>query len=930
MERIKEFLTRRNIIALIILAVLAVGLLVGLRLVQQQQQLKSQAAGEWQCDTLNPPLFCMLFSTSPNRDGGSITVGQDVYVFVKGNAGGTNVRLQGNPNSISVSGTYDGAVHVGADAVTKCGDSSYQNCWIFKIPGSNITSSTQNYSETFVSTEASAGTVASSFQAAAARGATGNVAPVTIGGRVTSTGSGNPGIGGITIQIYDDTFNQQTRSVNTDANGNYSLAGFVRNGDSYRVTPPLTAPQGFTGIASPPDYNQQTAGGSPDCKTSCNFTFAPASPHLDYNAEWVLPISVQGDGKSGTIDNFPAPGLIDGKTYQLTILMKNTTGGNAQPWTTSYKFQAQSPTDQDSDLGLSAQSISPRYTVNPGDPPYAFGITIRPKQGPHRFVWRMINDKNEAFGALVDIQLTVVASPAGGPGPSPSPSPGTFKVKLTANPTVVESDKDLTTITWVITGVPRGEQIDSCIASGDPNWTGSQTTSSSSKSVKLTNTSGTDALNKQLELVCITNNEKTATGRATVTVNKTSPSPSPSPSPGGGFDFSINKPSDFIMTKGQAQAGKEFVVSKTAGSAEDVTFAISGNTGGAVAIFSPSVACKPDPSTCRRTVTFTTANADPGDYSVTIQGTSTGGLSRESYPFNLKINPSPPIVTCFVVSTSPNTRSLFNNCDPTKISSMNKPLESVIAGFLDSFSQTFDFTLPSGNGSKPLYARFLQIPEGGSLVGSCAANPTKCRETTAGITLVLPKLSPCPPKGDVNSDGQVSNADADTVLKSVVGNITLTPAQKIIADVTADGSIGSDDANTILQYAEGTILTFPACSPPPPPVTNCVCQTDNTCSSPCQFTKLTDIGYTDPISCFTPVRIHNIAPSSANKNAYCNRLRRTEGDANADGKIDVDDYLYFLTAISLGKVPVSVDPDFDGDGQIDLDDLTIWERSTNP
>ena len=44
MDQIKEFLTRRNIIALVILAVLAVGLLVGVRLVQQQTQLKSKAA----------------------------------------------------------------------------------------------------------------------------------------------------------------------------------------------------------------------------------------------------------------------------------------------------------------------------------------------------------------------------------------------------------------------------------------------------------------------------------------------------------------------------------------------------------------------------------------------------------------------------------------------------------------------------------------------------------------------------------------------------------------------------------------------------------------------------------------------------------------------------------------------------------------------
>lgn len=44
MDQLTAFLTRRNIIALLIIGVLAAGLLVGLRLVQQQTQLKSKAA----------------------------------------------------------------------------------------------------------------------------------------------------------------------------------------------------------------------------------------------------------------------------------------------------------------------------------------------------------------------------------------------------------------------------------------------------------------------------------------------------------------------------------------------------------------------------------------------------------------------------------------------------------------------------------------------------------------------------------------------------------------------------------------------------------------------------------------------------------------------------------------------------------------------
>jgi len=64
--------------------------------------------------------------------------------------------------------------------------------------------------------------------------------------------------------------------------------------------------------------------------------------------------------------------------------------------------------------------------------------------------------------------------------------------------------------------------------------------------------------------------------------------------------------------------------------------------------------------------------------------------------------------------------------------------------------------------------------------------------------------------GDINCDGSVTPLDASLVLQHIVGKITLTPEQQVIADVTGDGSISALDAAYILQYCVGITTVFPA------------------------------------------------------------------------------------------------------------------------
>ena len=63
--------------------------------------------------------------------------------------------------------------------------------------------------------------------------------------------------------------------------------------------------------------------------------------------------------------------------------------------------------------------------------------------------------------------------------------------------------------------------------------------------------------------------------------------------------------------------------------------------------------------------------------------------------------------------------------------------------------------------------------------------------------------------GDVDGDGEITQADADIVMQVGGGIITLTNIQKIAADVNGNGKVNTSDAQLIAQYANGGIDKFP-------------------------------------------------------------------------------------------------------------------------
>ena len=79
-------------------------------------------------------------------------------------------------------------------------------------------------------------------------------------------------------------------------------------------------------------------------------------------------------------------------------------------------------------------------------------------------------------------------------------------------------------------------------------------------------------------------------------------------------------------------------------------------------------------------------------------------------------------------------------------------------------------------------------------------------QKTASIAV---RVSSNAPLGDLNNDGDVDSADALLILRSSVGLMALSEAQRAVADVNSDNSIDAGDAILILRYDAGLIDEFP-------------------------------------------------------------------------------------------------------------------------
>lgn len=159
-----------------------------------------------------------------------------------------------------------------------------------------------------------------------------------------------------------------------------------------------------------------------------------------------------------------------------------------------------------------------------------------------------------------------------------------------------------------------------------------------------------------------------------------------------------------------------------------------------------------------------------------------------------------------------------------------------------------------------------------------------------------------------------------------------TPVSVIFTTQTKAAGIG-ETANILTGMTPATVTiggsgNVPTSTPTPPtitPVSTCVCKTDNSCDTTCIFDKIPGIAtYRSPILCNLNATIFSSAPTSTNKNNWCKTSPlRTRGDADLNNAVDNTDYLYYVQAVNGGKIPPSVNPDFNGDGEVGTSDRQI-------
>ena len=95
------------------------------------------------------------------------------------------------------------------------------------------------------------------------------------------------------------------------------------------------------------------------------------------------------------------------------------------------------------------------------------------------------------------------------------------------------------------------------------------------------------------------------------------------------------------------------------------------------------------------------------------------------------------------------------------------------------------------------------------------------------------------------------------------------------------------------------------------------------------FVKRVESGtiYTDPIKCSLTTSIFGtIIPGQANRNEWCSRTKRTLGDTDGDGSITPVDLGYYSNAVNGRNIPITVNPDINGDGLISPEDREIIIR----
>lgn len=128
-----------------------------------------------------------------------------------------------------------------------------------------------------------------------------------------------------------------------------------------------------------------------------------------------------------------------------------------------------------------------------------------------------------------------------------------------------------------------------------------------------------------------------------------------------------------------------------------------------------------------------------------------------------------------------------------------------------------------------------------------------------------------------------------------------------------------------------TVVPTIGITPSPTPNISCLCNTDGACTAACTFNKFeSPVSYHTPMRCSLSESLFASPPSPEDKTSWCRATNRTKGDSDGNGTLNSIDYFYYITAANGGSIPATVNPDFNGDGEVGAIDREILVKSLNP
>lgn len=215
-------------------------------------------------------------------------------------------------------------------------------------------------------------------------------------------------------------------------------------------------------------------------------------------------------------------------------------------------------------------------------------------------------------------------------------------------------------------------------------------------------------------------------------------------------------------------------------------------------------------------------------------------------------------------------------------------------------------------------------------IGKCPTGESKCRRR--GVTKSCDGLGQqdCQSKGCTWTAGNVcATACTKTCGGGTCNNVCGQPisCNTQVCPTNTPIPTNTPAASPTSPALTSTPTAGPSPTPTPTPNPACLCKADNSCDATCVFDKYSDITYTDPIKCNLSAGLFATAPASLQTNNWCKMTLRTKGDADGNAVVDNLDYFYYVGAVNGSKIPPTVNPDFNGDGEVGISDRAIIIKS---